>query len=129
MPFAVFLDILKAHERVQCQGLGPFIWRHGPPGVATIYDYHAPHRNGIDPRMRIGWGEEDWNIHSQILNCPSDVMHINGVGGVAPGYRRVLLSLLSQGCILPSACIDQWLGDNSRIYCDPQLRLFYRRDL
>jgi hypothetical protein len=129
MPFSVFLDILREHQRVPGQGLGPFTWRHGPPGVATIYDYHAPRRNGILPNHRVGYEEADLNIHSQILNCPSTGMRINGVPDVAPGYRKVLVSLLSRGCVIPSACLDQWLGDDSRKFCDPQLRLFYRMDL
>ena len=133
MPFAVLLDILREHQRHPGQGLGPFIWRHGPEGVATIYDYHLPYRVGIPYAQRMGWSEDTWNIHSYVLNCSSSVLHINGIQwpekNMSPGYRRVLVDLLQKGCMVPSACLDTWLGDDSRKFCAPELRIRYREDL
>ena len=130
MSLQTLVDIMNTHRRHPWQRLEPFSWRHGPEGKVTIYDYDMPRRRAPRWDEIHGLGDVDWQVHSYVCNCPDAEITRDGGGG-KPGYRRMLIQLVDEGCVIPSRCLDDWLESpgHSRTICAPELRLFYRSDL
>jgi hypothetical protein len=131
MPTETLNQILATHRRDPAQRLYIFGWRHGPENTPTVYDMDLPRRKGIPEECTRGRGHTDWWINSHVTNiagdwmAPYDTEH-RGVRRI--GYKVVLLRLLADGCIVPSACLDDWLGDDSRKFCPPELRMRWIRN-
>ena len=139
MPITTLIKILNSHKH---SGSWPvvFSWRNGPKDKVTIYDYELPRRRGMPTDERIGWSEDDWLIHSYVINCHPQILMARTPDGIQPGYLGVLITLLSDGCLIPSRCLDDWLAtgiplgiplrhSNSRRLCPSWLRTYYRKDL
>ena len=123
MTLETFKLIVDEHRRTHAVHL--FSWRHGPEGKVSVYDYNMPFRTGFDEDARVGWGQEDWDVYSFVLNVPSDYMK-RLASNTKPGYKDILARMLAEGCLKPSRCLDRWMHEGSEKYCNPtDARLLY----
>lgn len=135
MPISTLDLILKSHQRNPWQTLYLYSWKEHYGNKAVICDMDKPRRNGVPYDTRFGWSETDWWNNSHIMNVPKDYLlplgHIDKKTEEVTrrGYKDTLVALLSEGCVIPSRCLDDWLQDNSLKFCSPDLRLYYRGDL
>lgn len=126
--------ILKTHKRNPWQQLYTFDYRSGPDNIVTIYDMDYPRRLQITEDRRVGYEESDWWHNASICNVPTDYIPrisqaSRKTGNILrKGYIEILKALLGHGCIVPSTCLDEWLGPElaSRKLCSPELRINYR---
>lgn len=122
----VFQDLLQAHKRHPAQYLTIWAWRQGPSDRYTVYDYDYPRRIGIDWRCGDGISEHTWSVWSHVRNIPAVAMEPYA-DDIKPGYKDAIASVLQEGCVVPGAALDAWMGDDSRKWCVPELRIRYKR--
>jgi len=122
LPIETFMALLLAHcHNPSCISL---LTKRSRGGMAGLSDYDVPRRmlRGADPIERAtwhAWADEEWQVKSYLMNVP--------LRGWRKGWKAALISLLESGAMFPGTALDEWLGEDSRKYAKPELRLFKRR--